>query len=48
VVIDELPEAAPGDHDVFWGAANLGLMRALKDRFDPSRILNPGRFAGRI
>jgi glycolate oxidase FAD binding subunit len=48
VVIEEMPAGAPGDHDVFRGTPNLGLMRAIKDRFDPSRILNPGRFAGRI
>ena len=48
VVIEELPEGAPGDLDVFRSAANLDLMRTLKDRFDPLGILNPGRFAGRI
>ena len=26
----------------------LPLMRALKSRFDPERVLNPGRFVGRI
>lgn len=33
-----------------WGEAPDGLerMRALKDRFDPQRILNPGRFIGGI
>jgi glycolate oxidase FAD binding subunit len=32
-----------------WGpidAGALGLMRALKDSVDPSRVLNPGRFVG--
>ncbi|HEV8643642.1 MAG TPA: FAD-binding oxidoreductase [Methylomirabilota bacterium] len=32
-----------------WGAidpAALTLMRALKDEFDPQRLLNPGRFVG--
>lgn len=37
------------DLDV-WGKPpeTLDVMRALKDQFDPSRVLNPGRFAGRI
>jgi glycolate dehydrogenase FAD-binding subunit len=32
-----------------WGpidAAPLALMRALRDEFDPKRVLNPGRFVG--
>jgi glycolate oxidase FAD binding subunit len=33
-----------------WGTApeTLDLMRAMKDQFDPQRVLNPGRFAGHI
>jgi glycolate oxidase FAD binding subunit len=33
-----------------WGDIGpaLGLMRRLKERFDPNRILNPGRFLGGI
>jgi glycolate oxidase FAD binding subunit len=33
-----------------WGRPpeTLDLMRALKAQFDPGRVLNPGRFAGRI
>jgi len=33
-----------------WGRTpeTLDLMRALKSQFDPSRVLNPGRFAGFI
>jgi glycolate oxidase FAD binding subunit len=33
-----------------WGTAGdaLGLMRAVKQQFDPGRILNPGRFVGGI
>jgi glycolate oxidase FAD binding subunit len=31
-----------------WGTPppSFPLMRALKDRFDPTRRLNPGRFVG--
>ncbi len=32
-----------------WGpvdAGALGLMKALRDEFDPTRVLNPGRFVG--
>lgn len=37
------------DLDV-WGKPpeTLDVMRALKDQFDPARVLNPGRFSGRI
>ena len=33
-----------------WGPepAAASLMREIKRRFDPGRILNPGRFVGRI
>lgn len=39
----------PAGHDA-WGAAgpSLRLMRGLKERFDPRRTLNPGRFVGGI
>ncbi|MGH7392964.1 MAG: FAD-linked oxidase C-terminal domain-containing protein, partial [Candidatus Rokuibacteriota bacterium] len=32
-----------------WGPVDAGalrLMKALKDEFDPTRVLNPGRFVG--
>ena len=29
-------------------AEALAVMRALKSRFDPGGVLNPGRFAGRL
>jgi glycolate oxidase FAD binding subunit len=36
-------------HDVFGDPpGGLGIMRALKQRFDPQGILNPGRFAGGV
>ena len=33
-----------------WGRlpSTLDVMRTLKAQFDPARVLNPGRFAGRI
>lgn len=33
-----------------WGKSpgTLDLMQSLKNQFDPARVLNPGRFAGRI
>jgi glycolate oxidase FAD binding subunit len=33
-----------------WGPMNeaLPLMRRIKERFDPVRVLNPGRFVGGI
>jgi glycolate oxidase FAD binding subunit len=38
------------DHDVdFWGPVpGLGLMRRVKEQFDPERRLTPGRFVGGI
>ena len=37
------------DIDV-WGRApeTIDVMRAIKHQFDPNRVLNPGRFAGRL
>ncbi|WP_067968926.1 FAD-binding oxidoreductase [Nocardiopsis trehalosi] len=47
-----VPHAAPPlrEHGVdLWGEVpGLALMRAIKDRFDPGRLLAPGRFAGGI
>ena len=48
IFIESLPAAASGERDVFAGAGCLELMRAIKGRFDPDGILNPGRFAGGI
>lgn len=49
VVVLELPAELRGRVDV-WGCDSnaLPLMREIKRRFDPDRILNPGRFAGNI
>jgi len=48
LVIEALPLGASAERDVFFGAPGLGLMRSVKERFDPDGILNPGRFAGWI
>lgn len=47
-VIEVLPEWGRGRRDVFGGSEALSLMRALKLRFDPNGVLNPGRFVGSI
>jgi glycolate oxidase FAD binding subunit len=47
LVIENMPLEWRGKIDV-WGTPppSFPLMRALKDRFDPTRRLNPGRFVG--
>jgi glycolate oxidase FAD binding subunit len=48
-VLEEAPLAVKRAHDVFGDPpGGLGIMRALKQRFDPQGILNPGRFAGGV
>jgi glycolate oxidase FAD binding subunit len=49
VVMLRLPKTLRGVIDV-WGCKSeaLPLMREIKKRFDPLRILNPGRFVGNI
>ena len=49
VVAQQVPEAMRGTFDP-WGCDSnaLPLMREIKRRFDPNRILNPGRFVGNI
>jgi glycolate oxidase FAD binding subunit len=49
VVALQIPETLRGTFDP-WGCTSnaLPLMREIKRRFDPNRILNPGRFAGNI
>jgi glycolate oxidase FAD binding subunit len=34
--------------DVWGPVPSLGLMRAVKDQFDPERRMAPGRFVGGI
>ena len=43
-----MPEAARSSSDAFPGVKGLDLMRAIKLRFDPDGLLNPGRFVGGI
>ena len=49
VVALRLPDTLRGTVDV-WGCESnaLPLMKEIKRRFDPNRILNPGRFVGNI
>lgn len=46
-LVEAAPLAVKQGRDVFAGDASLlPLVRALKQRFDPSGVLNPGRFMG--
>jgi glycolate oxidase FAD binding subunit len=46
---ERAPGAGPPPCDVFGAAPDsLALMRAVKARFDPQRVLAPGRFVGGI
>lgn len=49
LIVQQCPAALKDELDV-WGATNeaLPLMRQIKEKFDPARILNPGRFVGGI
>ena len=49
VVALQVPDRLREKIDV-WGCTSdaLPLMREIKRRFDPNRILNPGRFVGNI
>jgi glycolate oxidase FAD binding subunit len=49
VVALQVPENLRGKLDP-WGSPpeSIELMREIKRRFDPKRILNPGRFMGEI
>jgi glycolate oxidase FAD binding subunit len=49
VVVLRAPDQLRGRVDVWGpGRGTLPLMREIKRRFDPNRILNPGRFVGNI
>ena len=46
---ERAPGAGPANCDVFGPApSSLAQMRAVKARFDPRRVLAPGRFVGGI
>jgi glycolate oxidase FAD binding subunit len=49
MVVERLPASMKSRIDV-WGpsAESLMLMEPLKAKFDPKRVLNPGRFVGRL
>jgi glycolate oxidase FAD binding subunit len=49
VVVLQVPDPIKGQIDV-WGPnrGTLPIMEEIKRRFDPNRILNPGRFVGSI
>jgi glycolate oxidase FAD binding subunit len=48
-VLEAAPASAKAARDVFGDAPEeLALWRALRQRFDPAGVLNPGRFAGRL
>jgi glycolate oxidase FAD binding subunit len=49
VIVLQVPDALRGRIDV-WGPERGSwlLMNEVKRRFDPGRILNPGRFVGSI
>jgi len=48
VVVQHAPPGVRELTDLFGPVPSLGLMRAVKQRFDPDRLLSPGRFAGGI
>jgi glycolate oxidase FAD binding subunit len=49
VVFESLPLERRRERDVFGEpGAEARIARALKERFDPAGILNPGRFQGRL
>jgi glycolate oxidase FAD binding subunit len=47
-VVLHAPPAARDALDLWGPVPSLGLMRAVKDQFDPQRRMAPGRFAGGI
>jgi glycolate oxidase FAD binding subunit len=48
-IIERCPPDIKRGIDVFGDAPHsLALMRAIKEEFDPNRVLSPGRFVGRL
>jgi glycolate oxidase FAD binding subunit len=48
-LIEKCPLDVKHGMDVFSDVGNsIDLMRRIKNQYDPSRILNPGRFVGKI
>jgi glycolate oxidase FAD binding subunit len=48
LVVQEAPPELLRQVDVWGPSPALGVMRRVKERFDPSATLNPGRFVGHI
>jgi glycolate oxidase FAD binding subunit len=48
VVVQRAPAAVRAATDLWGPVPSLGLMRAVKDQFDPGHLMAPGRFAGGI
>ena len=48
VVVIDAPAEVKATLDVWGPVRGLDLMRRVKDRFDPTRVLSPGRFVGGI
>ena len=48
VVVLDAPDDVRARVDLWGPVQALALMRAVKDRFDPGRLLSPGRFVGGI
>ncbi|MBA2676794.1 MAG: FAD-binding oxidoreductase [Ktedonobacteraceae bacterium] len=48
VVVTEAPPHLAAQLDMWGDVSGLEVMRNLKARFDPRRVLNPGRFVGGI
>ena len=49
LIVQRCPAAIKQELDVWGGVKDaLPLMRRIKQKFDPARVLNPGRFLGGI
>ena len=48
-IIERCPTAVKMNMDVFGDVgSSIEIMKRIKRQYDPGRVLNPGRFAGRI